>query len=168
MPPPSLHPDECTSAAPNISPGLVGNEELLLREVYSPHVENGKLIKRAIPIDELAQGLSVHRMKYTTADFVKDSIQKRLSRPRMGEPWKDEGVAMLKAEEVREICWENEQGENERAFTVRDTARSDHRGHASIHVAGPRKKDEYMRELRSYLLKRLEKRMSVDEAFKRL
>lgn len=55
MPPP-LHPDECTSAAPDISPGPVENEEMLLRELYSPqHVKNGKLIKRAIPIQELKE-----------------------------------------------------------------------------------------------------------------
>ena len=165
-----LHPAECTSAAPGISPGPVENEEIVLRELYSPQrIKNGKLIKRAIPIQELREmtrGLSVHRMKYTSADFLKDRIKKRLSIPREGEPWVEEGVAVLAPEDIRAIRCQDDGGDDEQAFIVKDTARPDHPGHASVHAADPEKRDEDLRELRSDLLKYFERGMSVDEAFR--
>ena len=165
MPTPLLHPEERVSAAPNISPGIVRNEEFLLRELYSPQdVENGKITPRAIPIGKLREGYSVHRMQHATPDFVKTAIQKRLSIER-DEPWESEGGAMLKTENIRDIYCEDE-----RAFIVRDTPGSDHPGHpghASIHVLDPEKKDREVRKMRSILLKRLENRVSVDEAYTR-
>ena len=142
---------------------------MLLRELYSPqHVKNGKLIKRAIPIQELKEltrGLSVHRMKHTSADFIKDRIKERLSIPRE-EPWAAEGVAVLTTEDIRAIRYQNDEGDDEQAFIVKDTARPDHPGHASIHAADPGKSDEDLRELRSDLLRYFERRMSADEAFR--
>lgn len=143
---------------------------MLLRELYSPqHVKNGKLIKRAIPIQELKEltrGLSVHRVKHTSADFIKDKIRERLSIPREGKPWAAEGVAVLSTEDIRAIRYQNDGGDDEQALIVKDTARPDHPGHASIHAADPEKRDEDLRELRSDLLRYFERRMSVDEAFR--
>ncbi len=165
-----LHPNERVTAAPGISPGPVENEEVLLREMYSPqHVQNGKVVsKRVFTLDDLAQGLSVHRMKYTPSAFIKAAIRERLlAKEKKGKPWTSEGVAVFTAEEVRKILWQNEQ-----AFIVKDTALLEHPGHASIHaiidVADPKKRDVYLRELRSDLtnIHRLfDKRMLVDEVF---
>ena len=72
---------------------------------------------------------------------------------------------MFTAKEVREIPQQNDQGKDEQAFIVKDTALPTPPGHASIHVTDPSKPDEALRELRSDLLALLGKRMSVEEAF---
>ena len=156
------HLDEHVSAQPDLSPGVVEDDELLLRELFNPqHVRNGELRPAAISAKELiSKGFSVHRMKHVTAEFVKASIEERLSRPRKGEPWKDEGAAKLKALEVRQIRFDDCQ-----AFVVIDTAESDNRGHASIYAATPGKGESHAREIRDLLLPFLEKRIPVDEAF---
>ena len=157
-----LHLDEHVSAKPSLSPGVVKDEEFLLRELFNPqHIRNGELRPAAIPAkDLLSEGFSVNRMKHVTAEFVKASIEQRLSKPRKGEPWKNEGVAKLKTLEVRQILFDGRQ-----AFVVIDTAEPDNRGHASIYVATPGEGESHARELRELLLPFLQKRMSVDEAF---
>ena len=156
------HLDEHVSAAPGLSPGIVADDELLLREMFNPqHVRDGKLLPSAISLHDLrSRGFSVHRMKYVSLAFVKVSMEARLSRPRKDEPWKSEGVAKLDAREVRQLCVDDEQ-----AFVVIDTALKDNRGHASIYAAEPGKGDAYARELRFLLLPLLQHRMTVDEAF---
>ena len=156
------HLDEHVSAKPDLSPGVVEDDELLLRELFNPqHVRNGELLPSAIPAKDLiSKGFSVNRMKHVTAEFVKASIEKRLSKSRKGEPWKDEGVAKLKALEVRQIPFDGRQ-----AFVVIDTAEPDNRGHASIYAATPEKGEPHARELRERLLPFLQKRMPVDKAF---
>lgn len=158
----SPHLDEHTSAAPGLSPGIVEDDECLLRELFNPqHIKNGELQPAAISLKDLRRcGFSVHRMKYVTAEFVKASIEERLSRPRKGEPWKNEGAAKLKALEVRQILFDGRQ-----AFVVIDTAEPNNRGHASIYAATPGKGDPHARELRKLLLPFLQKRMPVDKAF---
>ncbi len=160
VPPPHL--DEQSSAAPGLSPGIVKDDEYLLRELFNPqHVENGELKLAAISLKDLrSRGFSVHRMKYVTPECVKASIEGRLSRPRKGAPWKNEGAAKLKALDVRQILCDGRQ-----AFVVIDTAEQNNRGHASIYVAAPEKGDQYARELRQLLLPFLQKRMPVDKAF---
>ena len=171
-----LHPDERDIAVLGLLPGVVENEEVLLREMYSPHhVENGKVKPSAITLDELkGSGASVHRKRYTSRAFLETAIQDRLSRVRSGKSWTSEGVAVFTAEEVRELPRQNTQGEDEQAFVVKDTASPERPGHASIHFAdlsqfiiaiGSNKLDEHLREWRLDLLDLLEKRMSVDEAF---
>ena len=162
MPVPPPHLDEHVSAAPGLSPGPVEDDELLLRELFNPqHVRNGELLPTAISLKDLRlRGFSVHRMKYVTAEFVKASMEERLSRPRKGEPWKNEGVAKLKALEVRQLRVDDRQ-----AFVVIDMAQQNNRGHASIYAAMPEKGDSHARELRNLLLPFLQKRMPVDEAF---
>lgn len=70
---------------------------------------------------------------------------------------------MFTAEEVRKISRQNDQGAEEQAFLVKDTALLENLAHASIHFADPT--DEDLRELRSSLLVLLQNRMPVDEAF---
>ena len=156
----SLHLDEHVSAKPGLSPGVVEDDELLLRELFSPQqVRNGELLPSAISTEDLIlRGFSVNRMKHVTAEFVKASIEKRLFKK--GEPWKDEGVAKLKALEVRQLRVDDCQ-----ALVVIDTAEPNNRGHASIYAAAPEKGKPHARELRELLLPFLKKRMPVDEAF---
>ena len=93
----SLHIDETKSAAPDFSPGIVKDEEWLLRALFNPeHVQDKQVLDRAIPVQDLRQrGFSVHRMAHVTPDFVQRSIDQTLSRLREGDPWTDEGVAVF-------------------------------------------------------------------------
>ena len=157
-----MYLDESKSAAPEISPGIVEDEEQLIREMFNPqHInEEGKVIERAISVNELvADGFSVHRIKYVSKEYVKKSIQTRLSRKRK-EPWTSEGVSRLKTLAVRQIFLEDE-----RAFVVVDTATEDNPGHASIYFATPQKGKAYAREAHGFLLPLLQDRMTLDEAY---
>lgn len=175
MPPPPLpHLDEHRSAAPKFSPSLVENEEGLLRTMFDPeHIKDGKLTRRAIGVkDLLSRGFSVHRMRYTSPDFIKDTIQSQTSKPKSdGSFWEDAGVAVLKAGFVRILQYKQEY--REQVFRVTDTALEDNEGHASIYVAFPKRGQfpkrgpAYARKMRKLLLPFLQIRMSVDEAFQR-
>ena len=162
MPVNSDHRNECISAAPKFSPGIVENDEFLLRELFNPeHIRNEELIPRAKSLQDLrSRGFSTHRIKFVTPDFIKSSIEERLSKPRKGEPWRVEGVVRLEVKAVRQFRIDDEQ-----LFVVIDTALENNPGHASIYATSPEKGDSYMRELRSLLLPLLQNRMSVDEAF---
>lgn len=49
-----LHLDEGISAAPDFSPGIVQDNERLLRTLFNPaHVQHGKVLPRAIPVQDL-------------------------------------------------------------------------------------------------------------------
>ncbi len=91
---------------------------------------------------------------------MEKSVEERLSRPRKGEPWKDEGAAKFQTSEVRRIRLDGRP-----AFVVIDTAHACNPGHAGIYAAAPGKGDAHARELRSLLLPLLQKRMSIEEAF---
>ena len=158
-----MHLDESKSAAPGISPGIVEDEEYLIREMFNPqHInDEGKVIKRAISVNELlADGFSVHRIKYVSKEFVEKAIQTRLSRTRK-EPWISEGVSRLKTLAIRQLFMDN----NERAFVVIDTATEDNPGHASIYFATPQKGKAYAREARGFLLPLLQNRITINEAY---
>ena len=166
MPPPHL--DETTSAAPQFSPGVVEDEEILLREMFNPqHVKNGKLTKRAIGAKELVStGYSVHRRHYTSPDFIRTKMQNRTSKRRSdGSFWEDEGVALLGVGAVRSIRIRDKDQERQ-VFRVIDDASANDRGHASIYVyCCPGEGEAYARKMKRYLLPFLQSRMSVDEAF---
>lgn len=158
---PSLHLDESKSAAPGTSPGIVEDEEYLIREMFNPqHInDEGKVVKRAISVNELlADGFSVHRIKYVSKEFVEKAIQTRLSKKK--KLWKSEGVSRLKTLAIRQLFLGNE-----RAFFVFDTATEDNPGHASIYFATPQKGKAYAREARGFLLPLLQNRMTIDEAY---
>jgi hypothetical protein len=130
--------------------------------MFNPqHVKNGELVEAAIPLEELrSKGFSVHRMEYVTGESVKESIRERLSRPRTGAPWRDEGVARLQASAVRALRVNDQQ-----AFVVIDTATEDNQGHASIYAAAPERGRAHAKELRALLLPLLQERMSLQQAF---
>ena len=160
---PALHANETTSASP-FSPGLVGNGEILIREVCDPKHLNpdGKISAAAIMTKELREdGLSVHRRQHTTSEFVKEQIQKRCSNPpdRVGF-WK-EWVAVFRTGDVRSILDESKK----QALVVVDTAKMDHTCHASIYVADPPNTKGYAKKIKPFLLSLLELHHSVDAAF---
>ena len=157
-----MHRDERVSAAPGLSPGVVEDDEVLLREMFNPeHVVAGEVIERAVAVDDLrSRGFSVHRMKFVAQESIKASMQERVARPRAGDAWRDEGVAKLVARPVREL-----RADGRQAFVVIDTAEESNHGHASIFAADPLVGRAYARKLRALLLPLLQQRMSVDEAF---
>ncbi len=159
----SHHLDECTSAAPGISPGIVENSESLLRILFNPdHIRDGKIVESAIPVKDLRiRGFSVLRKKHVTHGFISSSIQDMLSRPRKSEPKIFEKVAKFEVIAVRAIKFENQQ-----VFKVIDTALKNNLGHASIYIAAAEKGEGFARKMRMRLLPLFENRMSVDELFK--
>ena len=168
MPTLPLHPDESMSAASNISPDIVRNEEWVLRELYFPLdvSRQGEVRVSALAIGSIREGLSVHRMRYATAQFVQAAIDRRVTDK--GGSWESFGVAKLKVADIRAIRWNNES-----AFIVKDTPPTlpsgqpaGHPGHASIHFTDPKKSDGIARKIRTKLLRYArECRMSVKKAY---
>ena len=157
-----MHLNESVSASPEYSPGVVLDSEVLLREMFNPqHIVDGNVVVTAVPLTELrSAGFSVHRKEHVSFESVKESMERRLLRPRRGEPWKDEGVAEILTGEVRGL-----RNDGERALVVIDTALSDNRGHASIYAAKPELGDAHARKLRSLLIPLLQNRKPVEQVF---
>lgn len=82
------HLDEQTSAAPDISPGIVRDNEIVLRELLSPdHIEEGMITPAAVELKGLQQtGASVHRAQHAVAEEVRASIQSRLDARKRQDP----------------------------------------------------------------------------------
>lgn len=89
----SLHRDESTTAAPGISPGVVTDDEILLRELFEPyHIENGEISPRAVSLSDLQEkGFSVHRKAFAKKGDLRRAIDRRLAKLRNGETWKGGG-----------------------------------------------------------------------------
>ena len=116
---------------------------------HPEHVKDGEILVRAIPVTDLRQdGFSLHRMAHVSQRFVELAVQERLMRPRK-TPWRDEGVAVLYANEVRGLRLEADQAQ---ALVIIDTAKVGHRGHASLFVADPDRGPAHARKLRALLL----------------
>ena len=158
----SIHLDEGVSPDPNHSPGIVGDDEYLIREMCDPgHFdENGAITPAAISLKHLiSEGVSVHRRQHTSIEFIKNSVRNRC-RDRQG--W-EEYVSLIKVAEVRAI-----KDEGRQAFRVIDDPIADNPGHANIYASrsenGPISSG-HARKLRKYLLPLLQNRMSVEAAF---
>lgn len=156
------HLDETVSAAPDLSPGLVLDDEQLLRSLFNPdHVKDGILQVAAIPLRDLqARGFSVNRLSHVTPEFVHDGINRLLARRPGGAPRYSEGVAKFSAEAVRGILADGRQ-----VFVVIDTALPDNVGHASIYLYDVSMPQSQARRMREQLLPLLQQRISVTEAF---
>ena len=157
-----MHLDESVSAAPEYSPGVVEDSEILLREMFNPqHVKDGEVVVTAVSLTELrSTGFSVHRKEYVSLEHVKKAIEVRLDKPRKERPWKDEGLAEILTEDVRSL-----RRDEERQFVVIDTAIPENLGHASIYAAKPALRDPEARRIRLLLLPLLQKRNSVEKIF---
>ena len=162
MPCQTPHLDEASSAAPDISPGIVEDDESILRSVFNPdHVKDGQVQPSAISLKDLQErGFSVNRTKYVTQEFVEDAIRRTLARTFHGATRESEGVACFQAREVRDI-----RDDDAQVFVVIDTALPDNRGHASIYLADPGMKPSQARRMRGELLPLLSDRISAAQAF---
>ena len=158
----SPHLDETVSAALEVSPGVVSNDEQLLRSLFNPdHIKDGILQVAAIPLRDLqARGFSVNRMSYSTPEFIEDGINRLLARRPGGQPRNSEGVARFSAADVRSI-----QDDGRQVFVVIDTASPDNVGHASIFLSDVAMPPSHARKMREQLLPLLQRRMSIAEAF---
>ena len=150
---------------PDISPGIVKNDEQLIRALINPdHIENGELLPRAISLTDLRKrGFSVHRLAYVSSEIVQRSIDQILSKPFEGRRRESQGVAVLQTRDVRDL-----KDDDRQAFVVIDTALPCNAGHASIYVSyvsDTSLTDSRVRKLRALLLPLLQERMSVCEAF---
>ena len=76
-----LHLDESVSAAPGVSPGVVLDDEILIRELYNPNdISEGEVKNNATPRQDLVhRGLSCHRLKYVSKSTVTESRDRRLA-----------------------------------------------------------------------------------------
>ena len=118
-------------------------------------------METAVSLTELRyKGFSVHRKNYVSYEFIKDSINQRLSKPRKGTEWKSEGVSEISTKDIRCLI---EGGK--RLFSVIDTAESTNSAHASIYAAEPKKGDAHARKLRFHLKKFLQNRKSLESVF---
>ncbi len=156
------HLDETVSAEPDVSPGIVLDDERLLRSMFNPdHIKDGVLQVAAIPLRDLqVYGFSVNRLSHVTPDFVEDGINRLLARKPGGEPRYLEGVARFSARVVRSI-----QADGHQVFVVIDTAIRCNAGHASIYLSDISMPPSRARRMREKLLPLLQRRTSVAEAF---
>lgn len=162
MPCQTPHLDETTSAAPDISPGLVEDDEPLLRLIFNPdHFRDGLLQPSAIPMKDLKErGFSVDRLRHVTQEFVEDSISRFLARTFNNLPRESEGVACFQARDVRDI-----RDNGTQVFVVIDKALQNNQGHASIYLADLGMKQSQAKRMREKLMLLLNSRVSVAEAF---
>jgi hypothetical protein len=105
------------------SPGVVQDEECLVRLIFSPthfNEQTGKLKPFAF-FDCKDKGLSVNRMQYTSVEELKQ-MAAFISHGR-----KIIGVVVAKCADIRAVL-----DEHERAFCVYDTATKNNQSHADI------------------------------------
>ena len=162
MPCQTPHLDETSSAAPDISPGLVEDDEPLLRIVLNPdHFRDGRIQSSAIPTKHLKEsGFSVDRLRHVTQESVEASISKFLAGTFNSVPRESEGIACFQARDVRDV-----RDDGAQVFVVIDTALQSNRGHASIYLADLGMTKSKARQMREKLMLLLNNRVSVAEAF---
>ena len=161
MPCQTPHLDETTSAAPDLSPGVVVDGEGLLRTMFYPdHIVEGQLTNTAISLADLRErGFSVNRRQHITRGFIESDIDRFLERNLHGTPREFVGIACFKTSTVREM-----KSDESRAFVVIDTALPDNPGHASVYAANPTISRGRLRQLRDMLFPLLCSPVSVDQA----
>lgn len=166
MPSSEIEPtrDETTSAAPGVSPGPVDNDEIIVHEVYEPHhLVDGRAQVQCVPSDGLfIKGISFHRLKYVSREFIEKSRDSKLSRK---PNWRFLGLAQLSVCKVRsfrrrinEVCI---------FLVVMDTASPENVSHASVYaVCNPSQYSKSIaREVRGFLLPLIERYTSIDSLF---
>lgn len=138
---------ESESQAPELSPGVVKNDEFLLRTMFHPeHIVDGRVIPPAIPSKDLKErGYSLDREKYAVVRKIcrRMLAQQRKQPDNRQEPF----ISKFLCERVRNLVCE----EDKRAFIVVDDAVEENTAHASILSAYPRKPAQIKR-LKSTLL----------------
>lgn len=156
------HLDESISASPAHSPGPVQDQETLLRIIIEPdHINEGRIQPSAVQLRDLTQrGLSVHRREYTTEQEVRTAAQTLADRTTAAGRRRLEGLASFTAGAVRDI-----RNLERQAFVVIDTALPDNMAHASIYLASPQVSQSLAREMREQLLRLMDHRLTLEQAF---
>lgn len=156
------HRDEHQSAKPGLSPGVVRNDEQLLRSLFDPdHIEKGVLLERAISLEDLScRGFSTHRMHYTNRETVERSNRKILRGRFDGNNRTLAGTATLQVNQVRALQFECQQ-----AFVVIDTALIFNRWHSSIYAKDKPFSKGRLRGLRRLLMPLIQSGMSAEDPF---
>ena len=158
-----IHRDEATKAS-SLSPGVVLNDEELLREVYEHHLDGDRIRYSAVTVKELRQnGFSLHRRSHVNQGSVEAAVAERESKSRnVDVKWRLMGLSVLTAYDIRSITDQNDA----QGFVVVDTAKAQNNGHASVYVKSEDTKPSQIRKMRESLVKLLEQRIcSVDHIF---
>ena len=156
------HLDESISAGPALSPGPVQDQENLLRIIIEPDTSaKGEYSHRLFNSGDLTQrGLSVHRKEYTNEQEIRTAAQALADRTTAAGRRRLEGLASFTAEAVNDITNLERQ-----AFLVIDTALPDNMAHASMYLASPQVSQSLAREMKEQLLRLMDHRLTLEQAF---
>lgn len=159
-----MHRDENRSAAPWFSPGLVRDDEVVVRTVLDPdHFKGNKLASVAIPLKDIqSRGWSVDRKSFTSSWYIRFSHwQWQRRRLREGrEEIKRFYVLPIPVRLLRDL--DPHTGNQE--FVVTDAALCMNPAHAHVLLARELG-DAIARGLRTNLLQRLPPYVDVSNAF---
>ena len=126
------------------SPGPVQNEEILIRQIISPHHFDAetKKLKTSAFTDSETFGLSVNRLSHTTVELIHDVALERIEKANINakNPKAFWGTVNFFCAEVRAIFYRSEEGVAPlRGFVIYDTADPEDPSHADIFTAVPDK-----------------------------
>ena len=113
------------------SPGLVRDDELLIRTLYSPHQINEKgTVTPASFRDALERGLSVNRKSFISEAGLRKRIEGKIERDRKDGKERNEFYRVVAARcgDVRQLFSED----GARLFCVYDTASQEDVSHADV------------------------------------
>ena len=152
---------DCEKITHEFSPGVVEDEEPLLRLLYVPeHVVNDVVIETAIPLDDLkSRGLSLDRMTFAK----KEIIQERMDKQMIKDPVKRQEASLAKfcCSDIRSIV---DPDTGDRKNLVIDDAMEANIAHASIFSHKEMGKGA-LRKQRTVLLEYLQDRYCLDALF---
>ena len=152
------HRDERTSASPWFSPGLVRDDEIILRTILDPHhVENNTLSPAAIALADLRErGWSVDRKTFTSAWRI------RLDHKRWGKRKSDLRkcwVVPAAVGDVRKLI-----ADDQKLFVITDHASPLNPAHGSLLLA-TKSSQGAARKARDILLRALPSYISLEHCF---
>jgi len=142
------------------SPGVVGDDEFLLRLGYAPeHFLNGEVGVSAISSADLNErGFSVDREKFALENVIRERSLQQMEK----SPGKREQtfLSRFRTGDLRKEATED----GSRAFVILDTAEPDNRAHASVLSARMRSPSE-IKELKLLLIPYLQNPLPLKDYF---
>lgn len=140
------------------SPGVVGSEEVLCRQVLHPvHIDNASgELKPSLFEDAANKGASVHRRGMITDDRIREILLARVDAANVNPPATGlremVGYAHVQVSDLRAIVYEDGQGGRRRGVGVYDTSKADDVSHADICQLVSGKKANYAIKEKLYSL----------------